>query len=401
MLKTMKTETLLSPRQFLCLLLLSLMLAGCANGAQPAVVSANVVEAMRAPDSELYARAIDPIDLTFPQDHGAHPEYRTEWWYYTGNLETPAGEPLGFQLTFFRSALTPSMPDRASDMASNQVYMGHFAVSDGRIDQHFSFDRYSRGAGGLAGAEVTPDELSRYRIWLEDWVAEEVEPGVIHLRAQTSAGQEDVAIDLTLRETLPPLLHGERGLHQKGLEEGNASYYYSLTGLDVAGTVTTPEGSTPVTGQAWMDHEFGTSALSNNVLGWDWFSVQLENGDKLMLYQFRMVEGAETIPTHSTLRRADGDVRILSGNEYTISPLGSWTSPRTGIVWPMGWNVTIPDEELALTIQPLFADQEMQVQFVYWEGAIEAEGTLAGAPIRGKGYVEMTGAGGASGEYQR
>lgn len=401
MLKAMKPDTFLSSTRIFCLLLIALALAGCANGAQPAVVSANVVEAMRAPDSELYARAIDPIDLTFPQDHGAHPEYRTEWWYYTGNLETPAGEALGFQLTFFRSALTPSMPARASDMASNQVYMGHFAVSDGRIDQHFSFDRYSRGAGGLAGAEVTPDELPRYRIWLEDWVAEEVEPGVVHLRAQTSAGQEDVAIDLVLRETLPPLLHGEQGLHQKGLEAGNASYYYSLTGLDVAGTVTTPEGTTPVTGQAWMDHEFGTSALSNNVLGWDWFSVQLENGDKLMLYQFRMVEGAETIPTHSTLRRADGDVRILSGDEYTISPLDSWTSPRTGIVWPMGWNVTIPDEELALTIQPLFADQEMQVQFVYWEGAIEAEGTLAGAPIRGRGYVEMTGAGGASGEYQR
>jgi predicted secreted hydrolase len=365
------------------------------------VVSANVVEAMRAPDSDLYARAVEPIELTFPQDHGAHPEYRTEWWYYTGNLETPEGDPLGFQLTFFRSALTPFMTERTSDLASNQVYMGHFAVSDGRIDQHYSFDRYSRGAGGLAGAEVTPETSPRYRVWLEDWVAEEIEPGVINLRAQTSTGQENVAIDLILRETLPPLLHGEQGLHQKGLEAGNASYYYSLTGLDVDGTVTTPDGNTPVTGQAWMDHEFGTSALSADVLGWDWFSVQLENGDKLMLYQFRMAEGAPPIPTQSTLRRANGEVRILSGEEYAIEALDSWTSPRTGIVWPMGWQVTIPSEEISLNIQPLFEDQEMNVQFVYWEGAIEAEGTLAGEPISGTGYVEMTGAGGASGEYQR
>jgi len=385
----------------LSLLLLTLVLSGCAPGASSTVVSANVVEAMRAPDGDLYARAVEPIALTFPQDHGAHPEYRTEWWYYTGNLETPAGEPLGFQLTFFRSALTPTMADRASAMASNQVYMGHFAVSDGRIDKHFSFDRYSRGAGGLAGAEVTPDESPRYRIWLEDWVAEEVEPGVIHLRAQTSAGQEEVAIDLTLRETLPPLLQGDQGLHQKGLEAGNASYYYSLTGLDVTGTVTTPDGSTPVTGQGWMDHEFGTSALSNDVLGWDWFSVQLENGDKLMLYRFRMVEGAEPIPTHSTLRRSNGEVRNLSGDEYTIDALDEWKSPRTGIIWPMGWEVTIPDEEIALTIHPLFEDQEMDVQFVYWEGATTIEGTLGGEPISGKGYVEMTGAGGASGGYQR
>lgn len=382
-------------------LLLSLgILAACTASAQTPVVSANVVEAMRAPDSELYARAVEPYEYVFPRDHGAHPEYRTEWWYYTGNLETEAGEPLGFQLTFFRSALSPSMPERASDLASNQVYMGHFAVSDGRSDQHFSFDRYSRGAGGLAGATVQ-EESPHYRIWLEDWSAEEVKPGVIRLRASSGGSEDAVAIDLTLRETRAPLFHGDGGLHQKGLEAGNASYYYSLVGLETEGTVTTPTGPVSVTGQSWMDHEFGTSALSDDVLGWDWISLQLDNGDKLMLYQFRMKEGATPIPTESTLLRADGAQRILHGDEYSIVALDTWTSPRSGITWPMGWHVSIPDEGYDLTLQPLFADQEMDVQFVYWEGAIGAQGTHNGEAITGKGYVEMTGAGGASGEYQR
>lgn len=388
-------------RFYLLIVLASLFLGGCDAPAQTRVVSANVVEAMRASDADAYARATEPIALVFPQDHGAHPAYRTEWWYYTGNLVTPAGDPLGFQLTFFRSALTPEMDERSSDLASNQVYMGHFAVSDGRVDEHFSFDRYSRGAGGLAGAAVTPDGTSRYRIWLEDWSAQEASPGVLRLRAQSGAGATAVAIDLTLRETLPPLLHGDQGLHQKGLETGNASYYYSLVGLETEGTVTTSAGSTQVTGLSWMDHEFGTSALSADVLGWDWFSLQLDNGDKLMLYQFRMVEGATPIPTQGTLRHANGEVRILPGTAFTIEALDTWTSPRTGIVWPMGWQLAIPDEGLDLQVRPLFEDQEMDVQFVYWEGAILAEGTLDGAPIAGKGYVEMTGAGGASGEYQR
>lgn len=381
-------------------ILLTGMVAGCAPEAQTQIVSANVVEAMRAPDSDLYARAIEPYAYEFPRDHGAHPDYRTEWWYYTGNLKTETGEPLGFQLTFFRSALSPTMPERESDLASNQVYMGHFAVSDGRIGEHFSFDRYSRGAGGLAGVEVQ-GQAPRYRIWLEDWSAEEIEPGVTRLRANSGEGEEAVAIDLTLRETRAPLFHGDQGLHQKGLEEGNASYYYSLTGLETEGTVTTPAGAVPVTGLSWMDHEFGTSALSEDVLGWDWISLQLDNGDKLMLYQFRMVEDATPIPTESTLLRADGSQRILTGDEYSIEALDTWTSPRSGNVWPMGWHVTIPDEGYDLTLRPLFADQEMDVQFVYWEGAITAEGTHNGESVRGEGYVEMTGAGGASGEYQR
>ncbi|MGL4650434.1 MAG: lipocalin-like domain-containing protein [Caldilineaceae bacterium] len=374
------------------------LLAGCAaQAAARPVVSASVVQALSVPDPSGYARAIEPWPFEFPRDHGPHPEFRTEWWYYTGNLDGPNGEQFGYQLTFFRSALTPEEIARDSSLASNQVYMAHFAISDAQAETHWSFDRYSRGAAGLAGATGEP----AFSVWLEDWRAEEIAPDVVRLQASAAHEDGPVALDLTLRETRPVVFHGFDGLHQKGPEEGNASYYYSLVGLESSGSVTTPSGTVAVTGQSWMDHEFGTSALSEDALGWDWFSLQMDNGAAIMLYGFRTSSGNPVEIIKATVAWPDGRQQRLSAADFTTAPTREWTSPTTGITYPVAWDITIPDLETELAVETLFDDQEMDVQFVYYEGAISAAGSMLGADVSGRGYVELTGYGQEAGEYQR
>ncbi|HAJ35144.1 MAG TPA: carotenoid 1,2-hydratase [Chloroflexi bacterium] len=378
-------------------LLLALLATGCSVQAADRPISANVVEAMRAPDDANFARAYAPRTFDFPRDHGAHPEYRTEWWYYTGNLTANDGTPFGFQLTFFRSALTPKMPARASTLASNQVYMAHFALTDGGRKVHESFDRYSRGAGELAGAVGEPT----YRVWLEDWRVEEIAPGVQRLVARANGEAGPVAIDLTLRETRAPVLHGIDGLHQKGPEAGNASYYYSLVGLETTGTVTSAGRTFAITGRSWMDHEFGTSALTAGAIGWDWFSVQFDNGAILMIYEIRLVDGGVNPNIKGTLIWPDGVQQMVSEDDFALTPTGTWTSPRTDITYPSGWKLTLPALDINLTITPLLADQEMDVSFVYWEGAITVTGVMRGEAVTGQGYAELTGYGAQSTTYQR
>jgi len=351
--------------------------------------SASVVDSLNAGADENFARAYEPYPFEFPRDHGPHPQYKTEWWYYTGNVEDENGEPYGYQLTFFRSALTPDMPERTSDWATNQVYMAHFAVTDAAAGIHESFERYSRGDDALAGAQGEPS----YAVWLEDWFAREVEPGVMHLQAEAPGENDPVAIDLILRATRPVVLHGDRGLSQKGPEPGNANYYYSLVGLETTGTITRGDEPIPVTGMSWMDHEFGTSALSGDAVGWDWFSVQLDNGAALMAAQVRTASGGTVDDFEGTLVTAAGEPITIGADDFTVDALDEWTSPHTGITYPSGWRITIPAQDMMLIIEPLLRDQEMQVGFVYWEGAIEAQGELRGESVSGVGYVELTGYG--------
>jgi predicted secreted hydrolase len=383
--------------RFAALMAVLLLATACSAQARSPVVGASAVEAMSAPNDEAWARATEPRELLFPADHGPHNEYRTEWWYYTGNLMDADGGEYGYQLTFFRSGLDPEAPPRESELASNQVYMAHLAVSDGPAQQHAASDRYSRGAAGLAGAQGEP----AFAVWLEDWSAREIEPGVMLLRASAETDEGPIAVDLKLRETRPPVLHGDGGLHQKGPELGNASFYYSLIGLETSGAIVTPSGSVDVTGVSWMDHEFGTSALAEGVLGWDWFSLQLDDGGALMLYTFRATEETGEIDLKGTWVAPDGSQTQLGREDFTITVTDEWTSPDTAITYPVGWNVDIPGLQIELEVTPLLPDQEMDVQFVYWEGAVRAEGTREGAPLSGRGYVELTGYGSDPGEFQR
>jgi len=382
---------------FLWFLVTGMILSGCSAPAQTRLASANVVAALSGPADDAFARVEAPMEFIFPRDHGAHPAYRTEWWYYTGNLTDSAGNRYGYQLTFFRSALTPDQPERSSDLATNQIYMAHFALTDAAANRHQSFERFSRGAGGLAGATGEPT----YTVWLEDWSVTQSAPGVSQLHASVEGEDGVMTLDLTLRESQPPVLHGNRGLSQKGPEAGNASYYYSLVQIETTGNLTSQGQTVEVSGLSWMDHEFGTSALSANAVGWDWFSIQLENGAVLMFAQVRTKDGGVIPEFTGTYVATDGTQQGITAGDLIVTALDQWISPRTQISYPSGWRIDLPSLKMTLTVEPLIDDQEMDVSFVYWEGAATIAGTIDGEAVQGVGYVELTGYGQQAGQYQR
>ena len=370
-------------------LLIFLLLNSACASSQPSLASADVADVLSRPVDDRFARALEPLELQFPLDHGPHNDYTTEWWYYTGNLTGEDGGAYGFQLTFFRSALAPGESSRPSDFAAQQIYMAHFAVTSAPAGRHLSFDRFSRGAGGVAGATGAP----RYQVWLDDWRAHENGPGQMRLQAAAEAGNGPVSIDLTLTETRPPLLHGDAGYSRKGPEPGNANHYYSLVRMETVGHLVFSGTQVEVSGLSWMDHEFGTSALSGDAVGWDWFAVTLDNDVVLMFAEIRTQSGATQQIFEGTLSYPDGRQIAISKDDFTLTPTGQWTSPDSGIVYPSGWRVAFPQHDIELTIDPLVDNQEMDVVFTYYEGATVVRGTMNGQPVGGRGYVELTGYG--------
>jgi predicted secreted hydrolase len=373
------------------LLLVALVAAGYlwwrstgAAGSQP---QASLIPLLVDENTAGFARATEPDAVSFPRDLGPHDDYQTEWWYYTGNLAAQDGRQFGFQLTFFRRALTPSVQanpagESVSEWRTNQVYLAHFTISDIAGRAFYQKERFSRGAAGLAGAQAEP-----YRVWLEDWAAEEQPDGRVRLFARS----DEVTLDLLLTETLPPILHGDGGLSPKGPEPGNASYYYSIIQQRAEGSVGVQGVDYTVSGRAWKDHEYSTSALSPGAVGWDWFSVQLDDGSGLMLFQIRRKSGQIDPASSGTFIFADGATRQLALGDWQLEVVDHWTSPRSGADYPAGWRITIPELDLELTGRPLLADQELNVSTTYWEGATAFEGQRGGAPITGQGYVELTG----------
>ena len=372
------------PLTFFATIILTLTV--CAHGTED-TNRQNIVEMLSGESEGDFARAVEPMDFVFPTDHGPHPDYKTEWWYYIGNLKTEDGREFGYQLTFFRRALTAEMHVRKSRLGTNQIYMAHFALTDVKARTHTSFERYSRGAGGLAGAQGEPT----YEVWLEDWSATQENRRVFRLQAVDDQIEPSIAIDLKLRETRPPLLHGLRGLSQKGPEHGNANHYYSLVGLDTEGTIISRGETYDVTGKSWMDHEFGTSALSKGVVGWDWFGLQLDDGTALMFGRLRKSEGGEIGIFEGTVSYADGRQVSIRPGDFTVTATGSWKSPETEISYPSGWQVDFPTLNIELRIDPLIPNQELSSDFTYWEGAVSVEGTISRQPSNGHGYVELTG----------
>jgi predicted secreted hydrolase len=359
------------------------------TAADASEASASLIPLLADESSLGFARATVPGAVEFPRDLGTHDEYQTEWWYYTGNLETAAGEQFGFQLTFFRRAL-PVDPDLQgsslgapqSDWRTNQVYLAHFTVSDIGQNAFYPAERFSRGAAGLAGAQASP-----YRVWLENWSVEEQAPGSVRLRAST----DDVALDLTLTETLPPVLHGDGGLSPKGPEPGNASYYYSIVQQQAGGTVEIQGRRYEVSGLAWKDHEYSTSALPEAAVGWDWFSLQFDDGSALMLFEIRRDDGSLEPASSGTFIHPDGSATPLRLEDWQLEVLNTWSSPDSGADYPAGWRLSIPSLDLEATGRPLSPNQELNVSTVYWEGATSWQGRLNGQPITAQGYVELTG----------
>lgn len=363
---------------------LALTLLACREPEHLPNASISVADALRGANDQGYAKALEPRPFHFPEDHGPHPDFRTEWWYYTGNLATREGRQFGFQLTFFRSALAPDMAPRSSEWASRQAYLAHFTVTDVDGKRFPSFERWNRGALGLAGAQGSP-----FRVWLEDWSAEAM-GDAMRLRAS----ENGTAIDLVLQPGKPPTLQGDRGLSQKNPEPGNASYYYSLTRMPAAGTIRAGGETFQVTGLAWMDREWSTSALGKDQVGWDWFALQLSDGRDLMLYQLRRTDGGDDRvdpSSNGTVIGPRGETRHLNRSDFELQVRDRWQSPRSGASYPSGWRLRIPSEQIDLNIEPLLPDQELDVSFSYWEGAVRLEGASLGKPVQGRGYVEMTG----------
>jgi predicted secreted hydrolase len=373
-------------RRALPIVALLLLAAGMAYAfwPQPKPDDLNAV-VVSTPDSiEGFARAEGVAPLTFPADFGPHPDFQTEWWYYTGNLEIADGSHFGYQLTFFRRGLLPpsQLPGRGSDWATNQIYMAHFTLTDVEGETFQAYERFSRGAAGLAGAQADP-----YRVWLEDWQVELTAPNTYHL----IAANENIAIDLTLRDSKGPILQGDQGYSQKGTEPGNASYYYSQTRLETRGEVSVDGLSFAVTGLTWKDHEYSTAVLGTDEVGWDWFSLQFSDGYELMLYSLRHADGSVDPYSSGTLIAPDGSTTHLELEDFVIEAQDSWRSPASGAEYPMGWLIRIPAQQLEFEITPYLRDQELDLTFIYWEGAVHVSGTHAGAAISGVGYVELTG----------
>jgi len=336
-----------------------------------------------ADDRAGFARAMTPRPFNFPADHGPHPDFRTEWWYYTGNLQTADRRHIGFQLTFFRVALAPTEQPRASAWATRQLYFAHFAVTDTASSRFHAFSRTGRGALGMAGAEAAP-----FRVWIDGWSAEGAGASP---RLRASDG--DVAIDLELSATKPVVLQGERGLSRKGPEPGNASFYYSFTRMPARGVVRLGAETLTVAGEAWMDREWSTSGLGADVQGWDWFAVQLDDGRELMVYLLRRRDGTVDPFSAGSLVAPDGAVRALGAGDVRVETLAHWSSARSGVRYPARWRLTVPSAELRLDIEPRLADQELRVNTRYWEGAVAVTGMAGAWSIRGHGYVELVGYG--------
>jgi predicted secreted hydrolase len=326
---------------------------------------------------------VEPRRFAFPEDHGPHSDFRTEWWYFTGNLDDAQGRRFGFQLTFFRNALAPSMPPRESPWAARQVQMAHFALTDAGAGVFHHAERFAREAAGLAGARAEP-----FEVWLLDWSARGSSPAApfpVHLRAATDAG--DAAIDLVLEQGRPPVLQGDAGLSRKGPEPGNASYYYSLTRMPARGTVRAGGRTYAVLGAAWMDREWSTSALGPGLAGWDWFALQLDDGRDVMFYRLRRDDGTTDPFSKGSIVGPRGDVSVVAAAGVVLEEDGSrWRSPHSGAAYPSRWRLRVPAHGIDVVVAPVLADQEFGGIVVYWEGAVNVSGSATG-----RGYVEMTG----------
>jgi len=329
--------------------------------------------------------------ISLPADHGSHPDYRIEWWYYTGNLDAEDGRRFGYQLTFFRVGVDPA-PANPSRWAVRDLLMAHLALTDVNGRRFRFTERLNRSGPGWAGAAV-----DSCRIWNKNWQVTRDAGGVHRLQARGGG----IALDLGLEETRPAVLHGDHGYSQKGSAAGNASHYYSLTRMRTRGTIGLDGAQIAVTGQSWMDHEFGTSFLEPGQVGWDWFSIQLEDGRDLMLFQLRRSDGTVDPRSSGTLVEPDGTATpVTLAGALKLTPGRTWTSPSSGARYPVQWDVSVPGSDVALSVIAAVDDQELHTDrssgVTYWEGAIDVTGQVRGHPVKGRGYLEMTGYSGAA-----
>jgi predicted secreted hydrolase len=361
-----------------CHLLFAAFLTACAPEPPPEGIDVSV--ALGGDDVAGYLRADSPREFRFPEDHGPHPGFRNEWWYVVGNLDSEAGRRFGFQITFFRVALTPDAPDSLSAWATDHVWMAHFAVTDVASGRHYGFERFARGAAGLAGAELDP-----FRVWLEDWRLVSVQGNDFPWRLHVE--ENGIALILDLSPLKQPVLQGDAGLSRKGAGEGNASYYYSMTRLDARGRVSIGGEHHEVTGSAWLDREWSTSALAEDQAGWDWFALQLDDDREIMYYRMRREDGSTDPYSKGVIVAPDGGSRLIGREDVDLEVLRTWRS-ASGRTYPVSWRLRVKPLAREFEIRAVHDAQEMAMTVRYWEGAVDV---LEDGKPTGRGYVELTG----------
>ena len=337
-----------------------------------------------APDS--WQRAIGPWSWQFPRDHGAHPNFKTEWWYFTGNLQDEHQHRYGYQLTLFRQGVQFTPAQTKSRWALRDMYFGHFTISDIAEDRFHVHERVSRGALGEARATS-----GRMDVALGPWTIEQAADETIHLHAS----EPDIAIDFQARPAKPLVLEGVHGLSQKAEGAGEASYYYSYPRLATTGKLRLGDATQSVSGLSWFDHEFSTSSLATDEVGWDWFCVQLDDNEEIMLYSLRDKSGAIDPASEGTWVKTDGTSGRLVPGSFSIARTGSWQSKASGATYPAGWHLLIPSHQADLTVVPEMSNQELTLSQMgaldYWEGACSTRGSVDGHAVTGVGYTELTG----------
>jgi predicted secreted hydrolase len=340
-----------------------------------------------------FAQVLGPRGFEFPRDHGSHPDYRQEWWYVTGNLDSASGERFGFQLTFFRFALAPEgvvtqaaqpvPPGVESAWRTGQIYMAHFAITDAAHKQFRFMQKLSRGAVGLAGARNPP-----LHVWIDDWSLGTVDPEGTHWTLRAAESGYELVLDARVLQ--PPVLNGEQGFSRKSNDPGSASYYYSIPRVAVRGRVVRDGKPLEVQGLAWVDREWGSGSLSSAEQGWDWFALQLQDGTALMFYSMRNHDGSRDPNSAGTWISAAGQSQRLSSDQVQIDVLDYWKNPR-GDRYPSHWRVRVPTEGIDVDVRPVLANQELITSTRYWEGAVDVTGASAGQKTAGRGYVELVG----------
>lgn len=327
----------------------------------------------------------------FPRDHFNHSRFQTEWWYYTGNVHAPDGRRYGFELTFFRTGI--HLPEKVLQQSDpvwtpDQIYLAHFALSDIDGKKFFHTERLNRAGPGLAGCSA-----ERRENWNGNWQVTWA-PGTSN-EQRLQAVAPALTLQLDLRPEKLPVIEGQHGISKKGPAPSQASHYISFTRIAAKGTLQRGEAKIPLDGLAWMDHEFFSEGRNTDLAGWDWFAIQLDNHEELMLYRLRLKSGQPDPYSSGEFIDAQGHAQFLSSKDFTLAPGASWTSPHSKARYPGNWAIDVPSLKLHLKQRTDLPDQELYSRSAvtpsYWEGAVTYSGDLASKPIQGVGYLEMTG----------
>lgn len=338
--------------------------------------------ALAPAEENRWALALPGWRYEFPRDHYAHPDFKTEWWYFTGNLTADDGRELGFQLTFFRQGVRRG-EEAQTRFAVDDIKLAHFAITDISGKQFRFAQKVSRGSFGDAGFS-DGERIA----WIEDWTLRLTGPGLFRLEAR----DKDFALTLDLKAAKKPVFHGENGVSQKSEGEGRASHYYSYTRLAAKGSVTLEGREIPVTGWSWFDQEWATNQLTENQTGWDWLSLQFADNTELMLFQIRLKDGGRDSYSHGTWIDAEGSATPVGNEEFELVAGRVWRSEETGGEYPVEWTLRIPKLGLELEVVAATDGQELVLTPIsYWEGSVRANGVRGGKEVRGRGYLEMTG----------